>query len=179
MKNMKNMKNIKIPTESFIPLGILGILLLYSYYYYTTQNTTNITKLWGLLDKKHTLKSFYYVSMLLSAVCFLIVLYYLHITRSIENQHEILMCLYGIVAVSLFWMPLSLAYLKNKTKVLHFAILSVLSIIALCSLNVVKLLYEMDEKRYTIMNQIALASMIYFFFHVFLLDTLTWSFHFF
>lgn len=168
---------MRIKPTSFIPVGLLGIILLYSYYYFANQDKSNVSNLWGSI--KNPFKTFYYGSMLLSAVCFLCMLYYVSTTESITHHQskELLISLIIIIGASLFWMPLSLMYIKKHSSILKVMVISVLLLITLFSLNTIKILYSIREN--TLSKHIALISMMYFFFHVFILDTLTWSYHFF
>jgi hypothetical protein len=160
-----------------IPIGILGILLLYSYYYFGSQNKTNVPNLWGSI--KEPFITLYYGSMFLSAFGFLCMLYYVVTTKFItQNQYkELLLSLVIIIGASLFWMPLSLTYIKKRTTILQSLIIFILLTVALFSLNTVKIIVSIHDNSLT--KRIALISMIYFFFHVFVLDTITWSYNFF
>ena len=165
---------------SFIPIGIIGMLLLYSYYYYATQNKANVSNLWGGI-KNPTIRKFYYASMIVAALCFLIMLWYLFKTHSLTKQqtYEIMASLFAIVFVSLFWMPLSLHYIKKKSPLLKWTIIAVLLLIALSALNAVRILKNINETHHKVSKKIALYSMVHFFIHTFFLDTLVWSFNFF
>ena len=167
-----------INLSSFFFLGLLGLLLLYSYYYFAKQNESNITNLWARI--KSPLKTYYIGSMFLSAFGFLIVLHYLMKTRALKPDQAtgIMRALYAIVFLSLFWMPLSLSYLKQgRPDWLKYSIIGLLIAIAFASLYAATIINNITETNLN--KKLALCSMLYFFCHVFFLDTLTWSSNFF
>ena len=102
----------------FLILFTLGIVLLYSYYYLINKNKKIANDLWGNILNIKQLIPVYIGSMFLSAIGFLCVLYYLYKTMSLTpyEKKKILIALMVIIIVSIFWMPLSLNYLKSKTK---------------------------------------------------------------
>ena len=114
-----------IELSSFLILFSLGIVLLYSYYYLATKNKTLVNALWGNIRYIKHLIPVYVVSILLSVIGFLSALYYLYKTTSLTpyQKQMIPIALILIVFVSMFWMPLSLNYLKinNKTKMTDFS----------------------------------------------------------
>ena len=167
-----------IDLSVFFFLGLLGLLLLYSYYYFANQNESNLKNLWGRI--KSPLKSYYIGSMFLSAFGFLIVLGYLMKTRALKPDQAIgiMRALYAIVFLSLFWMPLSLSYLKQgRPDWLKYSIVGLLIAIAFASLYAATIINNTAETNLN--KKLALFSMLYFFGHVFFLDTLTWSYNFF
>jgi len=163
----------------FYFLGLLGLLLLYSYYYFANQNKSNLTNLWGRI--KLPLKTYYINSMILSAFGFLSLLCYLAKTQSIKDNQSttnIIWALYVIVILSLFWMPLSLCYLKKGRPVwLKYNIIGILLAIAIASLYAVSVIKNTTGPK--LYKQLAFYGMVYFFCHTFFLDTLFWSSNFF
>lgn len=167
-----------INLSAFFFLGLLGLLLLYSYYYFAKQNKSNLTNLWGRI--KSPLKPYYIGSMFLCAFGFLIVLHYLIKTQALKQDQatNIMRSLYAIVILSLFWMPLSLSYLKQgRPDWLKYSIIGLLIAIAFFSLYAATIINNITETNLN--KKLALYSMVYFFCHTFFLDTLLWSANFF
>lgn len=161
-------------------LAILGIILLYSYYYLIVNNK-NSMKLWGRINGNFLY--IYYVSMLLSTIGFLFLFYYLNITN-IFNQYQInriFISLLCVVIISMLWMPLSLKYMNetNKSNILMYQILAVLLLVALSSLYLVFLIYNIEDNSHKISKLLAVIGMSYFFIHAFFFDFITWSKNFF
>jgi hypothetical protein len=169
---------MRINKSEFIPICVSGIFLLYSYYYYATQNKTNVTNLWGRITEPY--KTMYYGSMIVTALAFCVVLGYLMTTTAIENKIEknkILISLLSIIVISIFWMPLSLEYLKRKPY--KYAIISILLIVSFLALYNVFNLRNIRETDNKTGQTLAVYSMVIFFCHTFFLDALTWSYYFF
>ena len=173
----------RIELSSFLILFSLGTILLYSYYYLATKNKKIVNDLWGNIRNIKYLIPVYIGSMFLSAFGFLSALYYLYKTTSLTLYEKkiIPIALMVIIIVSIFWMPLSLNYLKSKAKpsYLKYTIITVLSIVAFASLYSTVLVNNIREKNYKLEQKIATIGMIYFFIHTFFFDNLTWNYNFF
>jgi hypothetical protein len=173
----------RIDLSSFLIVVTLGIVLLYSYYYLSTSNKKIVKDLWGNIRNIKHLIPVYIGSMFLSAAGFLSALYYLYKTTSLTPYEKkiIPIALMVIIIVSIFWMPLSLNYLKNKTKpsYLKYTIIAVLSIVAFASLYSTVLINTIREKNYKLEQKIATIGMSYFFIHTFFFDNISWSYNFF
>jgi len=159
-------------------LAILGIILLYSYYYFF-KNDNNSKKLWGKINGN--LLKIYYVSMLLSTLGFLLLFYYI-VTSNIFTQNNINLIfglLVAIIVISMFWMPLSLNYLKNKNESIKYLIILVLFLVALSTLYLLYILQNINDKSNKFSKNLALIGMSYFFIHALFFDTITWSYNFF
>ena len=169
---------MKFDTKYIIIIAILGIILLYSYYYFA-KNTENVNKLWGRI--KGNFLNVYYLSMILSAIGFLLLFYYLIISNNFtEDQvNKLFIALLLIVIVSMIWMPLSIYYLKNKKDLYKFLIYIVLFIVAISSLYLIYILNQTDEYKLKLYKNLALIGMIYFFIHAFFFDFLMWTHNFF
>ncbi len=155
-------------------LAILGIILLYSYYYFF-KNNNNSKKLWGRINGN--LLNLYYISMILSTMGFLLLFYYI-ITTNIFTQNNINLIfglLIAIIVISMFWMPMSLYYIKNKSEVIKYLIIFILFMVALSTLYLLYVLKNINDKN----NKLALIGMTYFFIHAFFFDTIIWSYNFF
>jgi hypothetical protein len=160
----------------FLPIVFTGALLLYSYYYYTQENKSIVNKLWGAI--RPPLKHVYYGSIFLAATGFLITLGYLwQLTTQPKLRYKVLLGLFMLTIASLFWMPLALAYLKNKSAVYKYGVIGTLITVALYSFYSLSYLREIQDN--TIYKEIAVYGMTYFFIHTFFFDTLLWSYNFF
>jgi hypothetical protein len=115
--------------------------------------------------------------MIFSAFGFLSLLGYLANMRSLKNNQDIthiIWALYAIVFLSIFWMPLSLSYLKKgRPDWLKYNIIGILAAIAFASLYAVVVIKKIPGKNLN--KQLAFYGMVYFFCHTFFLDTLLWS----
>jgi uncharacterized membrane protein len=173
----------RIELSLFFMLFPLGIVLLYSYYYLATKNKKIINDLWGNIRHIKHLIPVYIGSMFVAAVGFLSALYYLYKTTSLTSYEKtkIPIVLMVIIIVSIFWMPLSLNYLKNKTKpaYLKYTIIAVLSIVAFASLYSTVLINNIKEKKYKLEQKIATIGMSFFSIHTFFFDNLSWNYNFF
>jgi hypothetical protein len=169
---------MKFDNTYIIIISILGIILLYSYYYYATTNK-NVMKLWGSISGN--LLYVYYTSMLLSAIGFLFLFYYLIISNTLtkDNINNIYYGLLGIVVISMLWMPLSLHYLTNKNLLYKILIITVLLLVVISTLYVLYTLNSINDKVNPISYSLALYGMIYFFIHAFFFDSLLWTYNFF
>ena len=159
-------------------LAILGIILLYSYYYFF-KNDNNSKKLWGRING--SLLNVYYVSMLLSTLGFLLLFYYIVTSNNFtqNNINLIFGLLIAIIVISMFWMPLSLYYFKNKSITIKYLIILVLFLVALSTLYLLYVLKNINDKYNSLSKNLALIGMTYFFIHAFFFDTITWSYNFF
>ena len=162
--------------EYIIILAILGIALLYQYYYFATTEK-NVLQLWGRI--KGTLLNVYYVSMILSALGFLVFFYYLFISNSFSSSEitKLFIALLLIIIISMFWMPLSFRYLKKKSDLLKYLIILVLFLVAASTMYLIYVLYNVKEQKYVAYKNAALGGMIYFFIHAFFFDCITWSYN--
>ena len=160
----------------FLPIVFTGALLLYSYYYYARENKSIVHKLWGAI--RPPLKYGYYGSISLAATGFLITLGYLwQLTGQPKLRYKVLLGLFMLTFASLFWMPLALAYLKNKYVVYKYGVVGTLLIVALYSFYALSYLREIRDT--SIYKEIAVYGMTYFCIHTFFFDTILWTYNFF
>jgi hypothetical protein len=159
-------------------LALLGIILLYSYYYYF-QNDKNSKFLWGKV--KGNLLSVYYVSMLLSAIGFLLLFSYLFINKNFKQSdiNYIFGYLCAIIIISIFWMPLSLQYIKHKSELFKYLTIITLFLVALFTLLLLQLLLNLKDNQNIIIKNLSIIGILYFFIHAFFFDFITWSYNFF
>ena len=163
----------------FVIISLLGVLLLLTYYNFSQSGKNNVELLWGRIKDK--LLIFYYISMLLTAISFLTILYYLYITTSLDYNKslQILFTISTIIVISMFWMPISLKYLVYKLFKYKVLIVSILLGISIASLLLALEIYGINEKKYKFEKNIAFYAAIYFFFHIFFMDTVLWTQNFF
>jgi hypothetical protein len=157
-----------------------GILLLFSYYYFLRdKNNNEIFELWGKMS--HNLVKLYYVSMFLSLIGFILFFTYLFKSNSFTKKdiQFITTSIIFIFIFSILWTPLSLQYLNNQNIFLMFFILFVLFFVSLFTFILLYVIYNVPEKKNVLYKNLALYGMYYFFLHVFILDFIIWSFHFF
>jgi len=172
MTHDTNMKNVSIL--------VFGAFLLYSYYRLGT-NTPNVNQLWGSI--KGNLKHFYTFSIFLCAIPFLTTMYYVNTSKTIDKhmKNNILCGLLCIVIFSIFWMPLSILYLlkKEDKSMIQQLVLITLFLVACSALYVVMHLQKIQLNNNSLLYKTSYYGMCYFLFHVFVLDFITWSYHFF
>jgi hypothetical protein len=168
---------MKFGTNNIIIISILGIILLYSYYYFLKFDPKLL--LWGRINGKFL--NVYYISMILSLIGFILLFYYLIINNNFTQIEvkKLLISLISIIVISIFWMPLSLYYLKNKSTIIKYLDIFVLFLVALSTFYLLTILYKTNDTKNIIANRLALAGMIYFFIHVFFFDFISWSYNFF
>jgi hypothetical protein len=159
-------------------LFLAGFFLLFSYYRLSI-NTSFVNELWGNIDGE--LKNFYMISIFISAIPFIATLYYINTKTNINSKiiDKIYFGLLSIVLFSIFWMPLSILYLlkKQDKNMIMYLVLLTLFLVALSTLFVVYQLYLINDQ--SLLYNISFYGMLYFLFHTFVLDFITWSYNFF
>jgi hypothetical protein len=170
---------MKFGTKNIIIISILGIILLYSYYYFLMKNPNSQSLLWGKI--KGNFLNVYYVSMLLSLIGFILLFHYLIINNSFtQNEvNKLLISLICIIVISMFWMPLSLYYLKNKNAITKYLDLLVLFLVALSTFYLLTVISNINDNKNIVSKKLAFFGMLYFFIHVFFFDFISWSYNFF
>ncbi len=161
-----------------IVIAILGFLLLLSYYYFI-QSDKNSMKLWGRVTGN--LLTVYYGSMLLATVGFLLLFYYLIVSKAFNRTDitKLYVAILGIVLFSFLWMPASLEYLKNKSDNYKYIVLGILFMVALSTFMTILFLNSVSNGENVISKRLAIGGMSYFFIHVFFFDFILWSYNFF
>ena len=159
-------------------LFISGAVLLHSYYR-LGKNTPNVDKLWGNITGNF--KNFYIFSIFISAVPFLTTVYYLNTNETLDEKikNNIFRGLLGIVLFSIFWMPLTILYLLKKEDkcMIRQLVIFTLFLVAASSFYVLIELNKIKDE--SLVYKSSLYGMCYFFFHVFVLDFISWSYNFF
>lgn len=159
-------------------LFISGLVLLYSYYR-LGKNTPYVEKLWGKIDGNF--KNVYIYSIFISALPFLITVYYINFDKKLDQKikNNIYLGLLGIVLFSIFWMPLSILYLIKKEDkcMIRQLVIFTLFLVAASAFYVLNELKKIDDN--SLLYKSSFYGMCYFFFHVFVLDFISWSYNFF
>ena len=170
--------------ESIILLVIIvagGIAVLGSYVLGLRGASDGAASLWGGVSQR--LRPVYVVSMLLSAIGFLAVLYYLFFEAdpqeiAIGGQPGFTL-LYPIfvliLAPSALWMPLTKLYVQSPKTGLWIAVRSVLFIVGLASIALAWALFALEPAGSSVAYWFAVAGSLYFAFHTFVLDALVWA----
>ena len=140
-----------------------GISLLYSYYYYLKgKSSSEINKLWGGITGN--VRSVYKLSMLLCIVCMFSIIYKLFKSDKKDFKDEF----YGLsmlIVTSIFYLPLTIKYIKNPSTITFINLLGTLFYVALGAI----ILYRLNPGYDT----------GYLMFHLVVLDLFYWSYRFF
>ena len=165
---------------------IFGAILIYSYYHYITKGGVPDKMLWGKIYK---LKKVYLASMILAAIGYLLLLLFVvfktpntKVNNGILSNLLVIQVL--IVVVSMLWLPMTLAYLKEKTNKTFtmVAVLLILFIVALASAKqflLVRNLTPESNNCAKTMKTLAKLGAGYFFVHTFFFDFVGWDIGFF
>ena len=165
---------------------IFGGILIYSYYHYITKGGVPTKTLWG---KAYKLEKVYLASLILAAVGYLLVLVFsVFKTPNTKANNGILANLFVIqvliVVVSMLWLPMTLAYLKEKKNRTFsmIAVLLILFIVALASAKQILLVKNLNPENNSCaktMKTLAKVGAGYFFVHTFFFDFMGWDIGFF
>lgn len=141
---------MKFNKEYIFIISILAIILTYSYYYYVKNNYNKIHLLWGNI--KGNLLYFYYFSILLAVVAFILSFIYLLKTDSLtENQStKLFISLSLMIIFSMFWFPVTLYYINNKKEIYKYLILFILLMVSLSILYFTIIFNDIKERKYII-----------------------------
>ncbi len=165
----------------FSIISILGILLLYSYYYFLNLKKSNLHDLWGKIKPETNFYNFYLISMIIAALGFILMMNYLlvgNLFTQNDIKHIFISTLIILIA-SIFWMPLSLEYIKHPSIWLKIIIIIILLMVACGGYYIILRLYWIKDTKHNIARILSILGMIYFFFHTFILDCIIWSKNFF
>lgn len=162
-------------------ITILGILLLYSYYYFLNLKKSNLNDLWGKIEQKGAFYNFYLISMIIAALGFMLMMYYLLICNSFTKKDikHIFIASLIILIASMCWMPLSLEYLRHPSIWLKILIICILLLVAGGSYYTMLRLYWTKDTKDNITRILAILGIKYLFLHTFILDLIIWSKNFF
>ncbi len=161
----------------FTIISILGILLLYSYYYFINLKKSNLNDLWGGIKPNSKLYNFYIISIGLAALGFILMMYYLLVGNSFNEKDikHIFISTLVILIASMFWMPLTLEYIKHPQPWLKTIIIIILLIVACGGYYTMLRLYWTNDTKHKISRILSILGMKYFFLHTFILDCIIWS----
>jgi len=164
---------MNFPNTYFLFIVILGALLLYSYYHFLKKTTAD--KLWGRIKGKFRL--FYYLSMLISAVGFLLLLYYLYKNNNLTMGQIDTLYLWILlfIIISMFWMPFSIEYIVKKSIYVQYSVYFVLFLVALSALMILHTLLNIKDKQFIQERLLAIIGVSYLFFHTFVMDLILWT----
>jgi hypothetical protein len=119
--------------------------------------------------------------MIISPLFFLSLIFYLAVSNNFK-QNEINLIFGSIISIvffSLFWMPLSIEYLKKPSIFIKYAIYIDLFLVAISTFYLLYVLYHIKDDQNILLKNIAFYGMIYFFIHVFFFDFIIWTSNFF
>ena len=164
---------------AFFSNTILGTILLFSYYYFININPNITNQLWGGikgLERKLTI-----ISGTITSLLYLVLIYYLSFeTNEINNNkliNEIIFYQILLIITSMFWMPLAINYIKNKSKLLKVLTILTLFLVAIFAFMIFYKLLKVKDN--SLIKKYALFSAFMLFFHTFFLDFINWNLKFF
>lgn len=164
----------------FFSNTILGAILLFSYYYFININPKITNKLWGSI--KGLERNITIISGIVTSILYLVLIYYFSFSFKKTNDNnklinEIITYQILLIIISMFWLPLSIEYIKNKSALLKFSIILTLFLVAIFAFMIFyKLLNIEDDK---LIKKLALFAAFMLFFHTFFLDFINWNIKFF
>ena len=164
----------------FFSNTILGAILLFSYYYFININPKITNKLWGSI--KGLERNITIISGIVTSILYLVLIYYFSFSFKKSNDNnklinEIITYQILLIIISMFWLPLSIEYIKNKSAFLKFSIILTLFLVAIFAFMIFyKLLNIEDDK---LIKKLALFAAFMLFFHTFFLDFINWNIKFF
>ena len=155
---------MKISKQQLLSFSFLsGIALLYSYYYFLKdKSSASIEKYWGGITG--TTRNVYKISMLVCVISMLSIIYKIYKSDKKNFKNEF----YGLILLiisSIFYLPLTIRYVKNPSTIGFINIVATLFYVALGSI----ILYRENPSWDT----------GYLAFHLTVLDLTYWSYSFF
>ncbi len=170
--------------ESIVLLVIIalgGVAVVGSYVVGLRAKAGGSQALWGGVPTK--VRPMYGVSMILSAIGFLAVLYYLFLV--LEPAEVVIAGSLGfniyfpifilILAPSTLWLRLSKAYLNKPGLGRWIAVRLVLFVVGLASIALAWTFFALEGEQSGVAYWFATAGSCYFAFHTFVLDALLWA----
>lgn len=155
---------MKITKNQVLQFSVLsGGLLLYSYHYYLKdKSATTIEKYWGGITGNT--RKVYILSMFLCVISMLSLVRKIYLQNKANYQDEFYGLLLLIVS-SMFYLPLTIQYVKNPSMMTFINIVSTLFYVALGAVVLYRLYPGLDTG--------------YLVFHLVVLDLFYWSYNFF
>jgi len=158
-----------------------GVAVIGSYALGLRGESSGADALWGGVPAR--IRPLYTVSMVLSAIGYLSVLYFVFF-ELVPDEVEIggrfgFALLYPIIVLMLipsaFWMPLSNLYVKNPRTGVWIAVRAVLFIVGLASIALAWALFALEPSDQGVAYWFAVVGSCYFAFHTFILDAVLWA----
>ena len=155
---------MKITKNQVLQFSVLsGGLLLYSYYFFLKDKSKQvIEKYWGGITGNT--RQVYKFSMLLCVLSMFSILRKIYLSSKKNYENE----LYGLlllIVTSMFYLPLTIQYVKNPSMMTFINIVSTLFYVALGAVILYRLYPGIDS--------------LYLAFHLVVLDLFYWSYNFF
>jgi hypothetical protein len=149
-----------------------GAAVIGSYIVGLTNKANGANVLWG--GTPASVRPIYTVSMLLAALGYFFFIYFVlfRLSPVVFNFNILYLIFFGILGASIFWMPLTNAFVSNPSAGLWLAIRLVLVIVGISSIALVWAL--MSLKGAGLAYNLAVAGAIYFAFHTAVLDMILW-----
>ena len=165
---------------AFFSNTILGAILLFSYYYFIKINQNIANKLWGNI--KGLERNLTIISGIITSVLYLVLIYYFSFSFKKSNYNnklvnKIVKYQILLIIISMFWLPLSIEYIKNKNIILKFSIILTLFLVALFAFLILYNLLKVNDNK--LIKKLALFAAFMLFFHTFFLDFINWNLKFF
>jgi hypothetical protein len=158
-----------------------GIAVIGSYILGLRGESRGANALWGGVPAR--VRPVYTVSMILSAIGYLAVLYFIFF-ELVPDEVEIsgrfgFVLFIPIFVLMLFpsalWMPLSNLYVDNPRTDRWIAIRTVLFVVGLASIALAWALFALEPNDHGVAYWFAVAGSCYFAFHTFILDAILWA----
>ena len=155
---------MKITKNQVLNFSFLsGGFLLYSYHFFLKDKSKNaIEKYWGGITGNT--RKVYIISMFLCVISMFSLIRKIYVSKKVNYENE----LYGVILLiisSMFYLPLTIQYLKKPSMIKLINILSILFCVALGSVVLYRLYPGVDTG--------------YLAFHLIVLDLFYWSYNFF
>lgn len=169
-------------TITLLLINIVGGIAVVGGYVLGLRGKTGASDaLWGGVPKR--IRPVYVVSMLLSAIGYLAVLYLLlfelvpdDVVMGGLSGFAVLYPIFVLILIpSAFWMPLTKRYVDHPGAARWLAVRSVLFIVGLASIALAWALFTLEPNDGDVAYWFATVGATYFAFHTFLLDALLWA----
>lgn len=149
-----------------------GAAVIGSYVVGLANKANGANALWG--GTPASVRPIYTASMLLAALGYFFFLYFIFFKLSPTsfNFNILYLIFFGILGASVFWMPLSNAFVSHPSAGLWLAIRLVLAIVGFSSIALAWALLSL--KGTGLAYNLAVAGAIYFAFHTAILDMILW-----
>jgi hypothetical protein len=163
------------PKIIFLLINLIGgAAVIGSYVWGLAGKTGGANALWG--NAPANIRSVYTASMILSALGYLAVMYFLFFALDLSTINTAVFygAFLGILLASAFWMPLTNMYVSHSSVILWVAIRVVLLIVGVASIVLAALLISLHAKEGGAAYWLAVVGACYFAFHTAVLDAALW-----